>query len=270
MMEKIKQRELFRITGIQDGEEMMRKLEEQLARDYNCHVLDFRNIRTLVTSIGTHPERRKFGEDSILSILSYKGKLVISCAPELRAWCENVLAKNASAEWIFDVPAFIDIEKKLNSMGHTIDFARPFYVPDPSRFDVIMEKHISPGLSIHWLDLPDINAYEGDPRVDEAFMFVEGMDNALGLEVLDARENVIAVGGASGNSDRMWELGVNSFVPGKGYAATAISMLARKSLHYGVVPYAQTAMSHLASQKVMLKAGFIPMFCEMRSCPIEH
>ena len=75
--------------------------------------------------------------------------------------------------------------------------------------------------------------------------------------------------GATANSERMWEMGVNSFAEGKGYAVSALSALVQEILNQGKVPYSGTALSHLASQNVSLRAGFIPTFCELTTKRFE-
>ena len=71
------------------------------------------------------------------------------------------------------------------------------------------------------------------------------------------------------NSERMWELGVNSFEEGKGYGQAALGALVKEVQRRGKVPYCGTALSHCASQNISLRAGFVPAFCELRSVKIE-
>ena len=70
-------------------------------------------------------------------------------------------------------------------------------------------------------------------------------------------------------SERMWELGVNSFVEGKDYGQAALSVLVKEVQKRGKVPYAGTALSHNASQNIFLRAGLVPSFCELRSVKID-
>lgn len=35
-----------------------------------------------------------------------------------------------------------------------------------------------------------------------------------------------------------------------------------------MVPYMGTALSHMASQRTSIKAGFVPAFCELRACQL--
>ncbi|MCI7742804.1 MAG: hypothetical protein MSO56_11005, partial [Clostridiales bacterium] len=52
-------------------------LTEQFAIDYGCSVIDFCCKETLVTELHPNEQARKREEPGILSMLSYRGKLVI-------------------------------------------------------------------------------------------------------------------------------------------------------------------------------------------------
>ena len=68
---------------------------------------DFQNKETLVTLRKQWEGARKFEEESFLSILSYRGKLVINAAEEILPWCESVLKEHLSAEWCFEAGSLI-------------------------------------------------------------------------------------------------------------------------------------------------------------------
>ena len=76
--------------------------KEQFAIDYNCSIEDFQNKETLVTVRKSQEGARKFEDESFLSILSYRGKVVINAAEEILPWCDAVLKKHISAEWCFE------------------------------------------------------------------------------------------------------------------------------------------------------------------------
>lgn len=243
-------------------EEQKRIVEEQFAIDYNCSVEDFENTETLVTCKKKLPGARKCdNEDSMLSILSYRGKLVITAAEELLPWCEDVLKANLCAEWAFEAGSLISIEKKLNEYGYGIDQAHIFFLPK--------EKMAVGGQKLRWLTKEEIPALEEDERIDEAFLFDDDIPDMLGVAAVSEQGEMLAVAGASANSDRMWEMGVNSFAEGNGYGQAVLKALTGAVFEKGKVPYCGTALSHCASMNIMLKAGFVPSFCELRSVKLD-
>lgn len=242
-------------------EEQRRLVEEQFAIDYNCSMEDFQNKETLVTLRKPREGARKFEEESFLSILSYRGKLVINAAEEILPWCESVLKEHLSAEWCFEAGCLISIDKKLNEFGYRIDQAHIFFLPKYEKEDCDKK--------MRWLEEADISQLEEDERIDEAFLFEDYIKDVLGVEILSEADEMVAVAGATENSERMWELGVNSFKEGKGYGQAGLTALAKEVQRRGKVPYCGTALSHCASQNISLRAGFVPAFCELRSVKID-
>ena len=66
----------------------------------------------------------------------------------------------------------------------------------------------------------------------------------------------------------MWEMGVNSFAEGKGYAKAALAALTREVIKLGKVPFYGTALSHVASQNLALRVGLVPAFAELTTCKL--
>lgn len=238
-------------------EEQKRLVEEQFAIDYNCSIEDFQNKDTLVTLRKEQAGSRKFEETSLLSILSYNGKLVITAAEEIFSWCNEVLKEHISPEWCFEAGSLIGIEKKMNEFGYAIDQVHLFFLPKYEAKSSTMKTKLIEG--------EEIVSLEEDERIDEAFLFEDYIEDVLGVEILDENGEILAIAGATANSDRMWEMGVNSFVEGKGYGQAALNELVIEVQKRGKVPYCGTALSHCGSQNLSLLAGLVPSFCELRT-----
>ncbi len=243
------------MKNVNTVEKINQLLSEQFAIDYGCLVSDFCTKETLVTELRPNEQARKREEPGILSILSYRGKLVIAAAPELMDWSKSVLAKHCSAEWCFEAGVLISIDRKLQEFGYEIDQAHLFFTP---RFTIP-----APVYPVRFLHSAEITELEDDERIDEAFLFEDYIEDVLGAAIYDDAETLLAVAGATANSERMWEMGVNSFAEGKGYAISTLSALTQEILNQGKVPYSGTALSHIASQTVSLRAGLVPTFCEL-------
>ena len=235
-------------------------LTEQFALDYHCSPEDFSNTDTLVTEYAPHPRARRRAGPGLLSVLSYGGKLVITSAPELKPWCEQTLAKRLSAQWCLEAGSLISIDRKLAQFGYGIDQAHLFFVP---RFPAPEAEY-----PVEILGKADIAALEADGRIDEAFLFEDYIEDVLGAACRDADGRLLAVAGATANSDIMWEMGVNSFAEGKGYAKAALAALNREVIKLGKVPFYGTALSHVASQNLALRVGLVPAFAELTTCKL--
>lgn len=230
-------------------------LSAQFALDYHCKPEDFLNSDTLVTEYAFHQEARKRAENGILSILSYRGKLVITAAPELKAWCEETLAKHISAEWAFEADSLIRIDKKLAEFGYGIDQTHIFFAPRSPAPDAVYP--------VKMLGKSEIAALKSDERIDEAFLFEDYIEDVLGAACYGEDGELFAVAGATANSTLMWEMGINSFAEGRGYAKATLAALTNAILKLGKVPFYGTALSHLASQNLALRVGLFPTFAEL-------
>lgn len=243
-------------------DEQIRLVEQQFAIDYNCLVEDFKNKETLVTIRKRNVGARKFeDEDSLISMLSYNGKLVITADEAIVEWCEEVLKQRLSAEWCFEANSLISIDKKLGEFGYGIDQVHLFFLPKFEREETNMKLQV--------LEKEEIVRLEEDERIDEAFLFDDYIQDMLGVAVMSETGEMLAVAGATDNSERMWEMGINSFKEGNGYGQVAISRLIQEVIKRGKVPFYGTALSHCASQNVALRAGMVPSFCELRTTKLK-
>lgn len=241
------------------------RIEKQFALDYCCSTDDFSRTDSIVTVWEPREGARKQEEDrTFFSMLSYKGKLVITCDPEIKDWCENVLIKHISAQWGFEIGSLISIDRKLKEYDFQLDKAHLYFIQeyDEIHYD---DKKKRNDIKIQVLSMDDIGKYEEDDRIDEAFLFEDYVDDVMGVALSDVNGELKAIAGATNNGDYMWQMGINSFDEGHGYASKAIRRLILEANRQGIIPYYDTALSHIGSQKVALKAGMIPAFCEVRA-----
>ena len=78
-------------------------------------------------------------------------------------------------------------------------------------------------------------------------------------------ERILGMAGASCDSDTMWQIGINveDIERGNGIGTMLVALLKNEVLKRGKLPYYGTAMSHVASQRVALSAGFVPAWVEL-------
>ena len=76
---------------------------------------------------------------------------------------------------------------------------------------------------------------------------------------------IISMVGASADSPFMWQIGINTMpeAEGMGIGTTLVAMLKNAVLDRGVLPFYGTSVSHIASQRVAVKAGFLPAWAEL-------
>ncbi|MGG7212377.1 GNAT family N-acetyltransferase [Clostridium nigeriense] len=242
------------------NENILIKVKEQLAKDYNCRIEDFDNNKNLITDLKIIDGSRKYSSDKeILKILIINGKTVISADKCIKNWCIEKLS-NFPGEWMFLYSVLRRIDKKLNEFGYEIDNTHHYYLPKDSNLEEIN------GFKLKWFEKDDILQFKDDNRFDEAFAFNKNYPDVLGVAVVDNEENILGMAGASEDSNIMWQIGVNVLpeANGRGIASALVQSLKNEILKRGKVPFYGTVESHIISQKVALKSGFYPVFAEVK------
>ena len=241
-------------------EDIIYKVKDQLAKDYNCSIKDFDNKDNLITDIEEVKGSRKYTEDKeIIKILIFNGKLVISADKSIKEWCkENLL--NLPGEWVFLYSVLRKIDKKINEFGYEIDKTHHYYLPKDN------DEIVSKGYKLKLFEEDEILQFKGDNRFDEAFAYNKNYPDVLAVAAVDDNDNILGMAGASKDSDIMWQIGINVMkeVKGKGIASTIVRALKNEILKRGKVPFYGTIESHIISQKVALKSGFYPVFAEVK------
>lgn len=241
--------------------ELLYKVRGQFAKDYNCSIENFDNKNNLITDNKLIEGRRIYSnEEEILKILIFGGKAII-CADEcIKEWCIQNLC-DTPAEWMYLYSVLRRIDTKLSEFGYEIDNTHHYYLPNEKSDNKELIKNI------RWYEKEEINQFEGDNRFDEAFAFNSNYPDVLAVAALDDDGNIIAMAGASEDSEIMWQIGINVLPEskGKGIGKAIVSILKDEILKRGKIPFYGTVESHIISQKVAIQSGFYPAFAELKT-----
>ena len=231
----------------------------QLALDYCCTPEEILDGANHFTEYRRMDGRRRFqeGTDCFLKIAAVNGKLLFTGQREIAERCRARFG-SACAPWFFEVKSLRELDDMLRLYGRRIETAHPFYIAErPSEADTA-------GFEIRWFRDGEIESFRGDERFDEAFAFCPDAPDRLGAAAL--REGrILGMAGASADSPTMWQIGIN-VAPGRegaGIGTMLVTLLKNEILRAGLLPYYGTAMSHLASQRLALAAGFVPAWAEL-------
>ena len=76
---------------------------------------------------------------------------------------------------------------------------------------------------------------------------------------------ILGMAGATSDSDKMWQIGINVMpdAEGLGIGSMLVTIIKNEILDRGKLPFYGTSMSHIASQRVALAAGFVPAWAEL-------
>lgn len=76
---------------------------------------------------------------------------------------------------------------------------------------------------------------------------------------------ILGMAGATSDSPLMWQIGINVLPKARGMdiGSLLVGLLKNELIDMGILPFYGTSMSHIASQKVALRAGFSPAWAEL-------
>ena len=238
-------------------------LARQLAADFCCTPADVLDAQHHFTVFSPQPDRRQYMEivPCILKIAVVNGKLLFTGREDVIIRCRELYA-NANAPWFMKARNLAALNRELSTFGAQIRHARPFFTADSAApvdtrdFTILRYRGAA------------IEAFRGDDRFGDAYGFCETAPDVLGVAA--AKDGaILGMAGASADSPLMWQIGINVLpeARGQGVAAMLVSLLRNDVLQEGRLPYYGTSISHLESQRVALRAGFLPAWFELVAAP---
>lgn len=236
---------------------MWERLARQLALDYCCEaaqVLDGENHFCAFTPLDG---RRRFDGDRPVKLAAVNGKILCTGRPEIVEELSDAL-RGADAAWCFETDRLRRLDEILARHGCRVGQVHPFYIA--------AEKTSAPQADFDavWYARGQIAQFWGDERFAEAFSFLPEAPDVLGVAAVKDGA-LLGMAGASADSPYLWQIGIDTLpdARGKGVGTALVALLKNEVLARGKLPYYGTALSHIASQRVALKAGFLPAWAEL-------
>ncbi|MBQ4579387.1 MAG: GNAT family N-acetyltransferase [Clostridia bacterium] len=239
-------------------------LTRQLAADFCCTEADVLDPQHHFTVFTSHSDRRQYMEirPCLLKIAVVRGKLLFTGREDIIARC-RALYQNANAPWFMEAPNLAALNAELAAFGAQIKYRQPFYTAE-SILPVDTQDYV-----IARYAQEDIHQFKGDGRFEDAYGFCADAPDMLGVAALKDGE-ILGMAGASGDSPYLWQIGINVLeeARGQGIAAMLVSLLRNDVLAAGRLPFYGTSISHLESQRVALRSGFLPAWFELVAAPL--
>jgi GNAT superfamily N-acetyltransferase len=239
-------------------------LIRQLAADFcvpEAAVLDDRHHFSIFSP---HPDRRLYLEirPCLLKIAVVGSKLLFTGQEDIVDRCRELYAE-ADAPWFMEAPNLAQLNAELAPFGAQIKYRQPFYTSEaPAQVD-------TRDFTIVRYTQEEIGQFCGTDSFGDAFGFSPDAPDMLAVAAL-RDGHILGMAGASADSPLMWQISINVLpeARGQGIAAMLVSLLRNDVLAAGRLPFYGTSISHLASQRVALKAGFLPAWFELVAEPL--
>lgn len=233
-------------------------LAAQLADDYSCTVDDVQSPAPVFSVLQMREGQRRYsssGDAFKAAVVS--GKLLISAAPDMLAWCRARYADGNPA-WFMEMDTLRELDERLREDGLCIASAHPFFLPAHPVAPV------TDGWDIRWYEGEAIEPFRGDRRFPESYAFNAFSPDEIGVSA-SVNGEIVAMAGASRDSARMRQIGVDvrPDMRGRGLGSMVVSLLRNEIERRGLLPFYGTSMSHIASQRTALRAGFTPAWTEL-------
>ncbi|MCM1244171.1 MAG: GNAT family N-acetyltransferase [Roseburia sp.] len=235
-------------------------MEEQLSIDYNCTIKDVQSSENVYQIFKVNKKARPIGNaDTLLKIAVYNEKLLVMANSELLEWCKKSF-ENQKGTWLSEPENLIKINRKLLEYGQRLVDAHHHYIPAWIKISVEQR------FDVKWYEKNEIEVFRGDNRFWEALLFDENTPDMLAVCAVED-DIILGMANATRDCERLWQIGVNVTQEGcgKGVGSYVTTLLKEELLNRGIVPMYATVESHIKSQKVAFKSGFMPAFYEIFS-----
>lgn len=238
-------------------------LLRQLAADFCVSEADSLDHQHHFTVFVPHPDRRRYLEVNpcLLKVAVVNGKLLFTGRADIIARCRALYA-DADAPWFMEAPNLAELNRELAAFSAEIRYRQPFYIADKAA-------PVDTGdFTIVRYAPAEIEQFRGDEHFGDALGFCPDAPDMLAIAALKDG-HILGMAGASGDSPFLWQIGINVLpeARGQGIAEMLVSLLRNDVLAAGRLPFYGTSISHLASQRVALKSGFLPAWFELVAAP---
>ncbi|MGN1346769.1 MAG: GNAT family N-acetyltransferase [Eubacteriales bacterium] len=235
-------------------------LYEQLAKDFSISVEELKQG-------GNHFVRKKYVEGRrvyrndrcLLNLLSIGGTGVAAGDSDmLLNWMRRHF--DGYAAWLGEAQNLIQMDARLREYGSRLAGCHHYYIPDKKADSAAVDAVCR----VQWFEREELGKFRGDSRFEESLAFSETAPDMLAVVGLDDNDDIIGTAGASADSPAMWQIGVkvDERARGRGVGAYLVWRLKNEVLRRGFLPFYGTAESHIESQRVAYRCGFIPAWWE--------
>lgn len=241
---------------------------KQLSLDLCCSEDDFFKYENTLSRPAVMDGCRRFYDAPPLFRAATMGMGAVICADEKISGFSGALAKNKRGTEICSAETIAVLNRELFTHNACIGALSQYYLPvSPYRPSVRIEGYT-------------LAVYEGKD-IEKLYQY-KGFANALLYRTEGARRDIIAVcavngrrimgiAGASSDSPSMAQIGIDVLPEfrGMGVGSALVSACAAEVFAKGFVPYYGTWSGNVISQRLAVRCGFYPAWCEMYSVSLK-
>ena len=247
--------------------DMIEAAAEQLAIDLACAPTDFlKESNTTVFSNLMFGRRNFKFEKDFFRIACFGNGAVASVDPQMHSFSEVLLQKFEGVK-LFDAEGVYIINKELEKFGKVLGAFNQYYLPKtPYQYPTSCEFRLELYENEQLVSLYDNKEFQN------ALLYNNNLTRRDVLAICAKNgDNVIGMAGASNDSDRFWQIGIDVLPEfrQKGLATLLVSTLTQEILMRGAIPYYGTWWSNIASRSVATNCNYYPVWVEMNAIDLK-
>lgn len=240
----------------------------QMAIDYSCTDAEIRSFDNLVKIDAHQDGARAYKPDNhIAKVLSVNGKFVLCIDEKIQKQAEGLI--DIMGAWFSLGQNLERLEAIVKPYGYHIIDQHHYYLPLGSAiFSQDELDSAKKQYKIKVYEKDELEQFRGDVRFTSALTFCEKAPDMLAFTA-ECDGEILGMSGASADSDLMWQIGINVMpkARGKNIGPILTTLIKDEIIKRGKLPYYGTGESHIQSQRVGLKAGFVPTWWEAYAYP---
>lgn len=216
-------------------------------------------------------------KDSFFKAMICMGQLFMMVDEQLYDWAVKEFQKCAP-EWICKFKTLHKIDLKLQEYGRRIADTHIYYLPKEEYSpNQISESKNRNDRELTWYNQEEILVFKGNNIFKSAICFSNTQPDALAVATMKPAIELVAEGksfnqddmtgmsGASMDGKYLWQIGIDvrDGYRGNGLAVFLVKEIKEEIIKRGITPFYGTSESHIISQTVALKCGFVPAWTEI-------
>ena len=267
-----RKQEIIIMNIAEDNKRIRELFEKQMLKDYCCNAGELHSTNNEYVIRELKDGRRRFKkDDAILKVLCINGKCIFSGREEIIEECRKTF-RELNGAWMSQYKYLYWLDDLLLEHKYFLEDLHHYYLPFGQELLSSEEMEaLSKEYEVRWYEGEEIEQFRGDERFVHAYSFLPDASDVLGVAVIKDGE-ILGMAGASADSDVMWQIGIDVMPESKGrnLGPFITILLKREILKRGKIPYYGTVESHIQSQKVAVKSGFVPYWAEINSAPLPE
>lgn len=242
---------------------------KQLALEYNAKPQNF----TVPGFTCTLPEKPKgvrlYSHDVPFFAMATTGNSVVITADEkLHLFLKNLAEEARDLHRLYEFGNLQLIDTELRKYGYRIYGSFHMYLPG----DKIADIPLPQTFTYKWFETEaEIDAFYPNERFTMALSGEKNPDrpDVIALAAMDG-EKIIAVAGASADTEEMWQVGIDvlSEYRGCGLGTALVAALSKRIEEKGKLPFYGTAVANIHSQGIAVRCGYSPAWTEVNAAKL--